>query len=57
MILFWILTNTLLDGQGTSAARAGVFFVALGFGTTAMFENVCSNAVAGGIDLSGLFPR
>lgn len=44
-------------GQGSSAARAGVFFLALGFGLTSMFENICGNAVAGGIDLAGLFPR
>lgn len=60
-------------GQGSSAARAGVFFLAFGFGMTSMFENICvrvpqnligcgadtfqGNAVAGGIDLAGLFPR
>lgn len=45
------------DGQGSSAARAGVFFASLAFAFTSMFENVCSNAVAGGIDLAELFPR
>ncbi|KAH8591453.1 uracil permease [Bisporella sp. PMI_857] len=44
-------------GQGSSAARAAAFFLALGFGLTSMFENICGNAVAGGIDLAGLFPR
>tara|TARA_R110002060_G_scaffold3976_3_gene6225 strand:+ start:1934 stop:2107 length:174 start_codon:yes stop_codon:yes gene_type:complete len=28
-------------GQGSSAARAGVFFLAFGFGMTSMFENIC----------------
>ncbi|KAK8081654.1 uracil permease [Apiospora saccharicola] len=41
----------------SSAARAGVFFASLAFAFTSMFENVCSNAVAGGIDLAGLFPQ
>ena len=34
-----------------------MFFLALAFAFTSMFENVCSNAVAGGIDLAGLFTR
>lgn len=45
------------DGHGSSKARAGVFFLSLGFCLTAMFENICGNAVAGGIDLAGMFPR
>lgn len=45
------------DGKGSSASRAGVFFLAFGFALTACFENICGNAVAGGIDLAGLFPR
>ncbi|KAI5866567.1 NCS1 nucleoside transporter family protein-like protein [Durotheca rogersii] len=45
------------NGNGSSAARAGVFFLAFGFGLTNMFENVCGNAVAGGIDLAGLWPH
>lgn len=49
--------DTYSDGQGSSAARAGVFFASLAFAFASMFENVCSNSVAGGIDLSGLFPR
>lgn len=49
--------SNVIDGQGSSAARAGVFFASLAFAFTSMFENVCSNAVAGGIDLAGLFPR
>ncbi|KAK1979727.1 permease for cytosine/purines, uracil, thiamine, allantoin-domain-containing protein [Colletotrichum cereale] len=44
-------------GQGSPASRAAVFFLTLAFAFTSMFENVCSNAVAGGIDLAGLFPR
>ncbi|KAK8026743.1 NCS1 nucleoside transporter family protein-like protein [Apiospora marii] len=52
------LLMVMMDhGQGSSAARAGVFFASLAFAFTSMFENVCSNAVAGGIDLAGLFPR
>ncbi|KAH7419030.1 NCS1 nucleoside transporter family protein-like protein [Cadophora sp. MPI-SDFR-AT-0126] len=52
------LLMVMMDhGQGSSAARAGVFFLAFGFGMTSMFENICGNAVAGGIDLAGLFPR
>jgi NCS1 family nucleobase:cation symporter-1 len=45
------------DGNGSSRSRAGVFFLAAGFAFTAMFENICGNAVSGGIDLAGLFPR
>jgi NCS1 family nucleobase:cation symporter-1 len=45
------------NGNGSSKARAGVFFLSAGFAFTAMFENICGNAIAGGIDLAGLFPR
>lgn len=52
------LLMVMMDsGHGSSAARAGVFFLALGFALTACFENICGNAVAGGIDLAGLFPH
>lgn len=52
------LLMVMMDsGEGSSKARAGVFFLALGFGLTAMFENICGNTVAGGIDLAGLFPH
>ncbi|KAI0383979.1 NCS1 nucleoside transporter family protein-like protein [Hypomontagnella monticulosa] len=52
------LLMTMMDrGNGSSAARAGVFFLSFGFALTSMFENVCGNAVAGGIDLAGLWPR
>lgn len=53
--IYWNPPDLLLvmmdNGQGSSASRAGVFFLALGFGLTSMFENVCGNVVAGGIDL------
>ncbi|VUC20526.1 unnamed protein product [Clonostachys rosea] len=45
------------DGKGSSGARAGVFFLALAFTFAILFQNVCGNAVAGGIDLAGVFPR
>lgn len=45
------------NGQGSAGARAGVFFLALAFTFAILFQNVCGNAVAGGIDLSGIFPR
>ena len=45
------------NGNGSSGSRAGVFFLAAGFGFAAMFENICCNTIAGGIDLAGLFPR
>ncbi|KAF2464113.1 NCS1 nucleoside transporter family protein-like protein [Lindgomyces ingoldianus] len=52
------LLMVMMDsGKGSSKARAGVFFLSAGFALTAMFENICGNAVAGGIDLAGLFPR
>lgn len=50
-------TNISADGNGSSGARAGVFFLALAFTFAVLFQNVCGNAVAGGIDLSGVFPR
>ncbi|KAL1689819.1 permease for cytosine/purines, uracil, thiamine, allantoin-domain-containing protein [Schizophyllum commune] len=52
-----LLMRMMEDGQGSSKARAGVFFLALGFALTAGFENICGNAVAGGIDLAGIFPK
>jgi NCS1 family nucleobase:cation symporter-1 len=59
--VFWnppdLLMRMMDNGNGSSKARAGVFFLAAGFAFTAMFENICGNAVAGGIDLAGLFPR
>ncbi|KAF2132628.1 hypothetical protein P153DRAFT_382250 [Dothidotthia symphoricarpi CBS 119687] len=52
------LLMVMMDsGKGSSKARAGVFFLSAGFALTAMFENICGNAIAGGIDLAGLFPR
>lgn len=53
-------TNSLttdIDGNGSSGARAAVFFLALAFTFAILFQNVCGNAVAGGIDLAGIFPR
>ncbi|KAI1484751.1 uracil permease [Biscogniauxia mediterranea] len=59
--VFWNPPDLLMvmmdGGDGSPAARAGVFFLALGFGLTSMFENICGNAVAGGIDLAGLWPH
>ncbi|KAI6093663.1 NCS1 nucleoside transporter family protein-like protein [Hypoxylon rubiginosum] len=59
--VFWnppdLLMRMMENGEGSSAARAGVFFLAFGFGLTSMFENICGNAVAGGIDLAGLWPH
>ncbi|KAI1779852.1 NCS1 nucleoside transporter family protein-like protein [Hypoxylon cercidicola] len=52
-----LLMRMMENGEGSSAARAGVFFLAFGFGLTSMFENICGNAVAGGIDLAGLWPH
>lgn len=52
-----LLMVMMNNGNGSSASRAGVFFLSLGFALTACFENICGNAVAGGIDLAGLFPR
>lgn len=52
-----LLMRMMENGDGSSAARAGVFFLAFGFGLSSMFENICGNAVAGGIDLAGLWPR
>ncbi|KAF1975115.1 hypothetical protein BU23DRAFT_634109 [Bimuria novae-zelandiae CBS 107.79] len=39
-----------------TTARARVFFCSAGFAFTAMFENIYSNTIAGGIDLAGRFP-
>ncbi|KAF2001266.1 NCS1 nucleoside transporter family protein-like protein [Amniculicola lignicola CBS 123094] len=59
--IYWNPPDLLMvmmdSGNGSSKARAGVFFLSAGFAFTAMFENICGNAVAGGIDLAGLFPR
>jgi NCS1 family nucleobase:cation symporter-1 len=59
--IYWNPPDLLMvmmdNGNGSSKARAGVFFLAAGFAFTAMFENICGNAIAGGIDLAGLFPQ
>lgn len=59
--IYWnppdLLMRMMDSGHGSSKARAGVFFLSAGFALTGMFENVCGNAVAGGIDLAGLFPK
>ncbi|KAH8881480.1 uracil permease [Thozetella sp. PMI_491] len=59
--IYWNPPDLLMvmmdNGNGSSASRAGVFFLSLGFALAAMFENICGNAVAGGIDLAGLFPH
>ncbi|KAI0312126.1 permease for cytosine/purines, uracil, thiamine, allantoin-domain-containing protein [Amylostereum chailletii] len=59
--IYWnppdLLMRMMASGQGSPKARAAVFFLALGFATTSGFENICGNAVAGGIDLSGMFPK
>ncbi|KAI0031376.1 permease for cytosine/purines, uracil, thiamine, allantoin-domain-containing protein [Vararia minispora EC-137] len=59
--IYWnppdLLMRMMDSGKGSSASRAGVFFLALGFAITSGFENICGNAVAGGIDLSGMFPK
>lgn len=34
-----------------------MFFLSLAFTFAILFQNVCGNAVAGGIDLAGIFPR
>ncbi|KAJ6610397.1 permease for cytosine/purines, uracil, thiamine, allantoin-domain-containing protein [Mycena sp. CBHHK59/15] len=44
-------------GHGSAKARAGVLFLALRFTLTSGFENIYGNAVAGGIDLSDMFPK
>ena len=52
------LLMVMMDsGNGSSGSRAAVFFLSAGFAFTAMFENICGNAIAGGIDLAGLFPQ
>lgn len=52
-----LLMRMMSDGNGTAGARAGIFIVSAAFAFSNMFLNICGNAVAGGIDLSGLFPR
>jgi NCS1 family nucleobase:cation symporter-1 len=52
-----LLMRMMDSGNGSSGLRAAVFFLSAGFAFTAMFENICGNAIAGGIDLAGLFPR
>lgn len=52
-----LLMVMIADGEASRAARVGVFFLALGFALTSLFENICANVVAGGIDLSGMWPH
>ncbi|UKZ78994.1 hypothetical protein TrVFT333_006745 [Trichoderma virens FT-333] len=52
------LLMVMMDsGRGSSKSRAGVFFLSFGFALISMFQNVCGNVIAGGIDLAGLFPN
>jgi NCS1 family nucleobase:cation symporter-1 len=59
--IFWnppdLFMMMMDNGHGTAKSRAGIFIVSLLLLLTNMFQNICGNAVAGGIDLSGLFPR
>ncbi|KAL8289206.1 hypothetical protein RB597_001011 [Gaeumannomyces tritici] len=59
--IYWNPPDLMLviidNGNGSSGSRAGVFFLALAFTFAILFQNVCGNAVAGGIDLAGVFPR
>ncbi|KAF8996094.1 hypothetical protein BDZ89DRAFT_1084353 [Hymenopellis radicata] len=61
LVIYWnppdLLMRMMENGQGSSKARAGVFFLAVGFALTSGFENICGNAVAGGVDLAGMFPK
>ncbi|KAJ4334367.1 hypothetical protein N0V87_006911 [Didymella glomerata] len=51
------LVMVMDNGDGSSASRAGAFFLALASTFAILFQNVCGNADAGGIDLAGIFPR
>ncbi|KAK4076772.1 uncharacterized protein Triagg1_4375 [Trichoderma aggressivum f. europaeum] len=59
--IYWNPPDLLMvmmdSGRGSSKSRAGVFFLSFGFALTSMFQNVCGNLIAGGIDLAGLFPN
>lgn len=59
--IYWNPPDLMLvimdNGNGSSGSRAGVFFLSLAFTFAILFQNVCGNAVAGGIDLAGVFPR
>ncbi|KAL8406318.1 hypothetical protein RB596_004967 [Gaeumannomyces avenae] len=59
--IYWNPPDLMLviidNGNGSPGSRAGVFFLALAFTFAILFQNVCGNAVAGGIDLAGVFPR
>lgn len=53
--------TAILDGflslNYNSSTRAGVFFIALGFGFAQVTSNVLENLVSGGNDTAALFPR
>lgn len=59
--IYWNPPDLLMvmmdSGRGSSKSRVGVFFLSFGFALTSMFQNVCGNVIAGGIDLAGLFPN
>ncbi|KAI0029783.1 permease for cytosine/purines, uracil, thiamine, allantoin-domain-containing protein [Vararia minispora EC-137] len=59
--IYWnppdLLMRIMGNGRGSAKSRVACFFLALGFALTSGFQNVCGNAVAGGIDLAGMFPR
>lgn len=52
-----IFLQMIKNGHGSAKSRAGMFICSFLLLLTNMFQNICGNAVAGGIDLSGIFPR
>ena len=52
-----LLMAMIQEGAAPTANRVGVFFLAFGFALTSLFENMCGNVIAGGIDLAGLWPH
>lgn len=60
-VVYWnppdLFMKMMDNGHGSAKSRAGIFIVCLLLLFTNMFQNICGNAVAGGIDLSGLLPR
>lgn len=51
------ILDMMITADGSSATRAGVFFIALGFIYVQLMLNVAANSISAGCDLTALLPR
>ena len=51
------ILDLMLQNDGSSGTRAGVFFIAAGFIYVQLMLNVAANSISAGCDLTALLPR